>query len=191
MQRRFLLGLSLLLVTLPAAAHPWHGEGFSAGFAHPFLGADHLIAMIAVGLWAVRTGRRMLWAAPLAFVGAMIAGAIAGFNGINWPYANLAATVSVLAFGLMLVLPAMRSVVAGLALIAGFAVCHGLAHSAELPPNASAVIYLAGFATATAVLHASGIRVGLSLRRPAHVWTWAGAPIVLAGVWLLAQPLFV
>ena len=185
---RLLTFCALLAAVNVAAAHPLHGtgDGLTAGLAHPFLGLDHLLAMMAVGVWAAQCGGRWLWAIPLSFVGAMLAGGALGFLGLNLPLTEPLVATSVLVMGLLIALR-VRLQWPGLALAAGFALFHGLAHAAELPAEAGAVAYAAGFAAATAALHAAGIALGTGMRSGALTSRFAGAPIALAGCWLLAS----
>lgn len=173
----------LLTISASAAAHPFHpiGSGFGAGFVHPFAGLDHLLAMVAVGLWAAQFGGRWLWAIPLAFVSAMLAGGLLGFAGLTLPLVEPVIAASVLALGLLTMFR-IRLHTAGLALVAAFALFHGVAHGTELPAAAGALPYAAGFVLATALLHALGLAAGLQVKIAAR---WAGAPIALAGGWLL------
>jgi len=179
----------LAVVSGAALAHPFHAVsgGATAGFLHPFSGFDHLLAMVAVGLWAARRGGRALWLAPACFVGAMLAGGTAGFAGVLLPATEHLVAGSVLALGLFVALPRTPALGTGCAMIAAFGAFHGLAHAAELPASAPAVYYAAGFVAATALLHAAGVLVGRALR--AAVLRATGIPIALAGVWLLAQVL--
>jgi urease accessory protein len=180
---RFVSAALLLAVSGTAAAHPFHpmGAGFNAGFAHPFAGLDHLLAMIAVGLWAVQFDARWVWAIPLAFVTAMLAGGALGFAGVTLPLVEPMIAASVLALGLLTVLR-IRLHAAGIVLVAAFALFHGIAHGIELPAAAGVLPYAAGFALATALLHGLGLLAGLQMKIAAR---WAGAPIALAGGWLL------
>lgn len=180
---RFISATLLMIINGSAAAHPFHpiGTGFTAGFVHPFAGLDHLLAMVAVGLWAAQFGGRWLWAIPLAFVTAMIAGGALGFAGLTLPLLEPMIAASVLALGLLIVLR-IRVHMAGLMLVAAFALAHGVAHGSELPAAASALPYAAGFVLTTALLHALGLAAGLQARMAAR---WAGAPIAMAGGWLL------
>ena len=184
---RIAVALVLAVFSSAAAAHPFHAVtgGAAAGFLHPFSGFDHLLAMIAVGLWAARRGGRASWLAPACFVGAMLAGGLAGFAGAAFPATEHLVAGSVLAFGLLLALPRTPSLGAGCAMIAAFGAFHGLAHAAELPASVSAAYYAAGLVAATALLHAAGVFAGRSLRAAALRAT--GIPIALAGAWLLAQ----
>lgn len=172
----------LLAASGSAAAHPFHtGAGFGAGFVHPFAGLDHLLAMVAVGLWAAQLGGRWLWAIPLAFVTAMLAGGVLGFAGLTLPLLEPMIAASVLALGLLTVLR-VRLHAAGVLLVAAFALFHGIAHGNELPQTAGALPYAAGFVLATALLHGLGLLAGMQVKTAAR---WAGAPIALAGGWLL------
>ncbi|MGH8736626.1 MAG: HupE/UreJ family protein [Burkholderiales bacterium] len=183
------IAVALVLAAFSGAvfAHPFHAVtgGASVGFLHPLTGFDHLLAMVAVGLWAARRGGRALWLAPCAFVGAMLAGGVAGFAGASFPATEHLVAGSVLALGLFVALPRTPSLGAGCAMIAAFGAFHGLAHAAELPASASAAYYAAGFVAATALLHAAGVFGGRALR--ATALRASGIPIALAGVWLVAQ----
>ncbi len=180
---RLISATLLLAISGSAIAHPFHpiGSGFGAGFVHPFAGLDHLLAMVAVGLWAAQFGWRWLWAIPLAFVTAMLAGGVLGFAGLTLPLVEPMIAASVLALGLLIVLR-IHLRWAGVLLVAAFAIFHGVAHGTELPAAAGALPYAAGFVLATALLHALGLATGLQVKIAAR---WAGAPIALAGGWML------
>jgi urease accessory protein len=185
---RFLLAfaapLCLLALADPAAAHPAVGGGLAAGLAHPFSGLDHLLAMIAVGLWAVQLGGRAVWLVPASFVAMMLAGGVVGTLGIGLPAVELGIMGSVLLLGLMVALSIRLPVALGMALVGGFALCHGHAHGSEMPVTAEAGLYALGFAAATAALHATGIGLGGALRTGSAV-RWSGAGIAAAGLVLL------
>ncbi len=185
---RLITTCTLVVAAGTASAHPFHGAGggLAAGIAHPFLGLDHLLAMVAVGLWAAQLGGRWLWAVPFAFVTAMLAGGALGFLGYTLPFMEPLVASSVLILGMLIALQ-VRLQWMGLGLVAGFALCHGLAHAAELPPAAGALTYAAGFAAATAALHVLGLLLGVGMRSGNLAPRLAGAPIALAGCWLLAS----
>ena len=171
---------------LSALAHPGHDlAGATAGFAHPFLGLDHLLAMVAVGLWAGRIGGAARWQLPAVFLGAMTVGAGLGLTGAHLPGLETGIAASVLALGLLaaasLRLPAALRPV----LVAAFALLHGLAHGAELPAGTGAVTYVLAFLTATALLH--GIGLLLAVRLSARWQPWLGAAVALAGAGLLVS----
>ena len=141
-----------------------HAVSFASGFKHPWTGLDHMLAMVAVGLWAGLNGGRALWAWPAAFVGVMVAGGALGIAGIPVPMVEPGILASVIVLGLLVLAAARLPVALGAALVAVFALLHGHAHGAELPAQAAAATYAAGFALATALLHAPGPR--RRLRRP-------------------------
>lgn len=176
-----------LLASGGALAHPGHEVGgFVAGFSHPVLGADHLLAMVAIGLWAAGfrgTGR---WVLPAVFVGFMLLGALLGFAGLPLPGVEPMIAASVLALGLIVGTAARLSPMLGAAIVAGFALFHGHAHFTELRDGASLAAFAAGMLIATALLHLCGIVAALSLGR---VSLWLpralGGAVALAGTWLL------
>ncbi|PIM53461.1 urease accessory protein UreJ [Roseateles chitinivorans] len=168
---------------------PTAGAAFAAGFTHPFTGLDHLAAMLAVGLWSAltQTGRRML-AAPFAFAGLLLIGAMAGLwlgtEGLVVPGVEPTVAASVLTLGLVAASRWRLGATASAALVGVFAVFHGLAHGAELEGGAA----LAGMVVATALLHAAGLALGLRLRALAPVWSrTAGGAIALLGLGLLTR----
>jgi urease accessory protein len=183
----------LLAATAPVAyAHPFgdHGAGFATGLAHPFVGLDHLLAMLAVGIWAAQVAhpRRVaaLWAVPLAFVVVMALAAVAAVAGLALPAVEGGVAASVLILGLLVAGRVRLPLSVSAFLVAGFAVFHGVAHGVEMPPVSSLFGYGAGFVLATAVLHAVGI-VGAQLFASRAIWIRrAGAGVAAAGVMLFA-----
>ena len=179
---------AFLSLTGFAQAHPGHGGGgFADGFAHPLHGLDHLLAMLAVGLWAAQLGGRARWAVPAAFVGAMAVGGALGMAGAGLPLAEQGIAASVLILGLLIAAAVRLPLVAGAALVGIFALCHGYAHGAEMPETAAGAVYALGFAGATALLHGCGFGLGVLLQRAAKAeWLRAGGVAISAvGVLLL------
>ncbi|NUB25130.1 HupE/UreJ family protein [Azospirillum brasilense] len=184
------------LAALPnaALAHTFgaHDAGFVHGFMHPVGGWDHLLAMVAVGLWAAQRGGKALWVLPTAFVGAMIGGGLLGLAGIDLPQVELGIVLSVVALGALIALQSRLPLLASAGVVALFAVFHGHAHGAEMPEAAQPLLYGLGFALSTALLHGAGIGAALSLRRfvedrkGALALRGTGAVVGLAGVALLA-----
>lgn len=175
----------LLLAASPASAHVFTGEatGFLSGLRHPVSGLDHILAMVAVGLWGAQLGAPAIWVLPIAFPMVMAFGGLLGLLGVPLPGVEIGIALSALVLGVM-VLFAVRPPlwVAGL-LVAVFAVFHGHAHGAELPPGADGLVYSLGFVLATGLLHATGVAIGL-----VHRWPYgrvalrgAGACIAAAG----------
>jgi urease accessory protein len=176
-----------LLPTL-ASAHVGIGDahGFAHGFGHPLGGVDHVLAMVAVGMFAAGLGGRALWAVPLAFVGFMAVGGALGMAGMAVPFVETGIALSIVALGLAVAARREWPVAAAAALAGLFAVFHGHAHGAEMPLGASAAGYALGFVAATALLHLAGIGVGLAgLRAPWRVTQLGGAAVALAGVAVL------
>lgn len=173
-----------------ASAHTGHGtNSFAEGLAHPF-GIDHLLAMVAVGLWsaAALPGARRWWA-PVVFMAAMALGAGAGLLGLGLPGIEHALALSVAVLGAMLVAPRAVPARAGLAAIAGAALLHGLAHGAELPWGAAPAAYAAGFLATTAALHGLGLTLGGAMRQlQLRAWQLLGSLFGVAGLvlWALA-----
>ena len=194
-----LLAAALLLVPGAALAHPGHGEaaGLAGGLLHPLSGADHVLAMVAVGLLAAahdrQHGGRALWALPAAFLAMMALGAGLGVAGVAPPFVETGIALSVVAFGLAAGFGLGLPVAALAALVGAFAVLHGLAHGAEMPDTASGLTYGLGFLAATAALHAAGIGIGLaaggsSIRVHARAVPVLGGLVAAAGLALLALP---
>lgn len=181
---RWIAAVSLALAAGTASAHTGDHAvaGFTSGLAHPFLGLDHLLAMIAVGLWAAQQGGRALWAVPAAFVGAMVLGGLAAWTGGTLSQVETGIALSVLVLGLLVATRRQWVAPAGMALAAGFALFHGYAHGLEMPQAASPVLYAMGFVLATVALHAAGIAGRLLGSRAVQ---WAGAAIAATGLALM------
>jgi len=139
--------------------------GLSAGFSHPVSGLDHVLAMVAVGLWAAQMGGRALLAVPAAFVGMMFVGGALGISGIGIPFIETGIVVSVIVLGALIAGGIKTPVAAGMAIVGVFAVFHGYAHGAEMPVDAAGLMYMAGFIAATVLLHGVGIAAGVGLSR--------------------------
>jgi len=177
----------------PALAHTGVSQthDLAHGFLHPLGGLDHVLAMVAVGLYASQLGGRSLWLLPAAFVGAMIAGGLLGYGGVPVPMVEQGISLSVVAMGLAIAVGLRLPTAAATALVADFALVHGHAHGNEGAELASFLSYAVGFVAATAILHAAGIGLGLALDRlgpvPAAVLGRAvGAAGALAGIAILA-----
>lgn len=164
---RPLLALAALLTPSLALAHTGVGDthGFVHGFAHPLGGLDHMLAMVAVGLFAAHLGGRALWLVPASFVGVMALGGAVGMAGIEIPFVEAGIALSVIVLGAAVALQVALPTIAAMALVGFFAIFHGHAHGAELPQGASGLGYAAGFLIATALLHAAGISLGLAIGR--------------------------
>lgn len=185
--------LGIVVVTLsasPALAHTGVGVvgGFSAGFSHPILGFDHLLAMIAVGLWGAQIGGRALWELPVTFPLVMAIGGALGISGVPLPHVEVLIGLSVLLLGLAIAVafkPASWLAMIGVGL---FAIFHGHAHGAELPNAADPIAYAVGFVVATGLLHLAGIGIGLLAGLGFDGWVTRGIGAIIAatGVYFLA-----
>jgi len=187
--RTSLFALALLLSPAAAFAHSGHEHaGMLAGLAHPVFGLDHLLAMLAVGLWAAQQSGAVRWALPLTFVASMLLGGLFGFAGMQLPLMETGIAGSVLAFGLLVAVAVRLPMALALGLTALFALTHGVAHGLELPALASPWGYAGGFVIATAALHAVGYLMARMLPQAAAplLLRLAGGASALTGVWLLA-----
>jgi len=173
----------------PAYAHMGTGlpGGFESGFRHPFTGADHLLAMVSVGIWGAFLGRPLIYTLPVIFPVMMVGGAILGMFSVPMPPVELGIAVSVLVLGLCVCLAIEAPVWAACAIVATFAVFHGYAHGVELPSAADPVGYSVGFVLATGLLHVFGVGIGLVNARPTGILVTRslGAAVALAGGWYL------
>jgi urease accessory protein len=160
---------------------------FTEGLLHPFSGLDHVLAMVAVGLWASQLGGRALWLLPLTFPVVMAVGAALGLNGVTLPWVEVGIAGSVMVLGAVVALALRPALAVSIPLIGAFALLHGYSHGIELPASASALSYGAGFIAATLVLHAIGIATGLIAGRlPVRFAARAaGGAIAVLGVALL------
>lgn len=170
---RHLLAPLAVFAALPslALAHPGHdghdfGWDFSAGLAHPLSGWDHLLAMVAVGLWAAQLGGRARWLVPASFVALMTAGAALGQAGWHIAGSEQAIAASVLVLGLLVAGAIRLPVSASMTLVGAFALFHGVAHGAEMPATTAGLSYGLGFVAMTALLHLAGLGAGsFAMRR--------------------------
>jgi len=184
---RMLLPVLLLIPSLGLAHSGAGAQGsFAAGAAHPLSGADHVLAMLAVGLWAALLSGRALWLLPAGFVGAMALGFGAATQGVPLPAVEPLILASAPILGLLVALAARPPLAIAVALTAGFGLFHGHAHGAEIGA-ATAGGYLAGFASVTMGLHLAGMAMGLAIARGASPGALRGGGAVVAalGAWLV------
>ncbi len=189
---RVALGVVTVLIAEPVHAHVAGGDvgrGFASGFAHPLGGADHALAMLAVGLWGAILGQPTLWLLPVVFPLVMALGGALGAAGIAVPYVEAGIALSAVLLGAM-VAGAVRAPLWIAALLVGaFAIFHGHAHGTELPRGASVLSYSAGFVTATGALHLAGIALSGLNRWPAGAGLVraGGVGIAMAGLFFLGR----
>ena len=169
-----------------AVAHVEHGEagGFLDGVSHPISGLDHVLAMVAVGLWGAQLGRPAVWLLPIAFPMMMAFGGMLGLVGVPIPGVELGIAASGVVLGAMVLGEIKAPLTASLIMVGIFAIFHGHAHGTELPPGQNAMLYSLGFVISTGLLHATGIGIGT-----AHHWKsgkyllrGAGAAVMIGGL---------
>ncbi|MFQ5625148.1 MAG: HupE/UreJ family protein [Methyloligellaceae bacterium] len=188
---RLLLCAAILALT-PALgiAHesPRGLDGVASGFLHPVQGFDHLLAMLAVGIWGAQMGWRAIWTLPVVFPLIMAIGGVLGVTGVTLPQTELAIALSELVLGLAILCAWRAPVAAAAAIAGGFAIFHGHAHGLELPEAANPAAYGFGFIAATGLIHVAGIGFGLIAMKSVQGWVarCSGGVIALAGLYFLA-----
>jgi urease accessory protein len=185
--RRLALFAILVSVSAPALAHEQAGlaQGFATGFLHPLSGPDHILAMVAVGMWGAQLGLPALWVLPVTFPMMMAVGGFLGLVGIPLPGVEVGVALSALALGALVAGAVRPPLWAAMLLVGAFAIFHGHAHGTELPPGQSGLTYSLGFVVATGGLHAVGIAIGL-----VHRWPWGRIALRGAGVLVALGGLF-
>jgi urease accessory protein len=163
--------------------------GFASGFLHPLSGVDHILAMVAVGIWGTQLGAPAIWALPVAFPLVMAVGGALGVRGIFLPGVEIGIAASALLLGFVIFRETKPPLYVAALIVGFFAVFHGYAHGTELPHAANPLAYGVGFVIATGLLHMSGVALGLIHRwqRGARTLRIAGAGISLAGLFLLVH----
>jgi urease accessory protein len=178
---------------LPAV--PFHSGsdiGIFAGLLHPFLGIDHLLAMVTVGLLSARMGGRAIWTVPATFVAVMAVGGAMGIFGLDMPYVEYGIAFSVVILGIALAAPRKLPVLVAMAFVGLFAIFHGHAHGTELPERSASALdvfaYVFGFLIATATLHLIGALIGqmaIGTSRGASILRFSGGLIAVVGIILV------
>jgi urease accessory protein len=187
----FLVLAGYLLFTPSAHAHVQQGQAvsFVTGLEHPWSGLDHVLAMIAVGLWGAQLGNPAIWILPITFPLMMSLGAMMGLLGIPLPGIEIGIAVSAIVLGMMVLGEVRPKLAVAVILVGCFAVFHGHAHGTELPAGQSGMLYSMGFVIATGCLHGIGIVIGLIHRWPIGnlALRGSGAFIAAMGVFFLWQ----
>jgi urease accessory protein len=192
MKKRLLFSLLMLgamfFHPISVLAHMGVNEatGFSSGISHPIVGTDHLLAMVAVGLWAAQMGGNAIWVVPSSFVTLMTFGGVFAISGIHVPYVEEAILISVLVLGVLIAAASKLSLVTSASIVGIFAMYHGHAHGSEMPLAIGAISYSLGFAFGTVLLHAIGIGGGIILQKMniEKAVRFAGGVIAFGGVYL-------
>jgi urease accessory protein len=187
--------LAALIILLPsyALAHVEQGQaaGFITGLQHPWSGLDHVLAMIAVGIWGAQLGNPAMWLLPVTFPMVMSLGAMMGLLGIPLPGIEIGIALSAILLGAMVLGEFRPKIIIAAMLVGFFAIFHGHAHGTELPAGQSGMLYSMGFVVATGCLHGIGISIGLVHRWPQGrlALRCAGAFIAIMGVTFLWRAL--
>lgn len=197
MKNRNTLSLWIFLITvlwpLSALAHVGSGEagGFLIGIQHPVSGWDHVLAMLAVGLWGAQLGAPAVWVLPVVFPMMMAMGGMLGLMGIPLPGVEAGIAISAVVLGFMVLTEARLKIQLAMVIVAFFAIFHGHAHGTELPAGQSGLLYSIGFVAATGCLHGTGITIGLIHRWPFGrlVLRTAGSMVCAAGIYFLVGAL--
>ena len=177
----------LLLAPVTAWAHVESGQagGFVSGLSHPVSGLDHVLAMIAVGLWGAQLGAPAVWLLPVAFPMMMAFGGMLGLMGIPVPGIEIGIAVSGIVLGALILGEKKMPLIAALLIVAFFAIFHGHAHGTELEAGQNAMLYSLGFVICTGTLHGIGIAMGL-----VHRWQFGRLALRGAGSLVMAGGLF-
>ena len=187
--RSLALIFMIALCAQSAFAHTQKNEaaGFLSGFRHPISGLDHVLAMIAVGLWGAQLGAPAIWVLPIAFPMVMAMGGMLGLMGVPLPGIEYGIALSAILLGAAVMFEVRLPLAAAAIPVTIFAVCHGHAHGTELPAGESGLLYSLGFVIATGCLHGVGIATGTI-----HRWSWgqqmlraAGAGVTMAGMFFM------
>ncbi len=185
----FVLCIGILILPLSANAHTGLGahNGWAHGFFHPLSGVDHILAMVAVGIWATQMGGRAVWLMPLVFVMVMVLGGMLGMIALPFIFVEHGIALSLLVTGGMIAATVRLPLIASIVLISLFALCHGYAHGNEMLPGLSIASYAAGFAAATALLHLCGVGLAFGVNKFGRMY-WlrlSGLVTALVGVGFL------
>ena len=188
-----LCAVTLVMVPFSASAHVGVGDthGLLHGFSHPLGGIDHVLAMIAVGIFAAHLGGRALWLVPFSFVSTIAIAGLLGMAGVWLPFVEIGIGMSVVVLGLAIAFQLNLPTLAAMGLVGFFAIFHGHAHGAEMPESVSGLAYGIGFVCATALLHAVGIGLGTATRHASKEYNRriiqvSGGAMAIAGIAILA-----
>ena len=179
--------ITMLLWAQIAFAHPQAGEakGFLTGVKHPISGLDHVLAMVAVGLWGAQLGAPAIWLLPVAFPMVMALGGMLGLMGVPLPGVEYGIAASAILLGAAVLFEVRPPLALAAVLVGVFALFHGHAHGTELPPGESGMLYSIGFVIATGCLHGLGISIGII-----HRWMWGQRLLRVAGALVAAGGVF-
>jgi urease accessory protein len=187
-----LAATTLILSPLAAQAHPGFYQmtgGLMAGAEHPLTGADHILAMVAVGLWAVQLGGQALWLLPTVFVASMVGGGMAGAYGLSLPGSEQLIALSILLLGAAILSKFRLQLWPSAFFVGLLAMAHGFAHGVEMPHSADVASYVLGFTLVTAALHGAGVVMALAIEKYAskEMLRYTGIALLLGGLAVVAK----
>jgi len=176
------MAVAAAMMSLPAAAHTGEGMagGLMSGFTHPLFGWDHVVAMVAVGLWGAFLGKPAIWILPVVFPLVMAFGGALGVAGIEVPAVETGIALSGVVLGLLVALAVRAPLWVAAVIVGVFAIFHGHAHGTELPDAANPFAYAVGFVTGTGLLHLAGIALGFVVALPKGDWIVRAAGVAIA-----------
>jgi hydrogenase/urease accessory protein HupE/outer membrane receptor protein involved in Fe transport len=148
--------ISLSLVNIPTIFLTVNSD-WASGFHHPLHGWDHLLTMIAVGIWAAQLRGVAIWMLPLTFVCVMSLGGLAGAASFALPSVEIIILLSGLVFSVFIARKVRFTTRINVLIVAFFAFFHGYVHGQEISASASLISYTLGFVFATLLLHGAGI----------------------------------
>ena len=193
---QYLIGAIAITLLIPTVANAHTGVGDPTGFwhglTHPIGGLDHILAMVAVGLWAAQMGGKALWMMPAAFIIAMAVSSVVGHLGLLLPGIEQGILASDFILGLLLLFAARLPLAVSTVIVGILAIFHGYAHGVEMPQTASGLTYGIGFIISTAILHLAGIGLGLAINRyqpklQALLFRLGGGAVVIGAVYVLVN----
>jgi urease accessory protein len=190
---QYLAGAIAITLLIPNLAHAHTGvgdtSGFGHGLAHPIGGLDHILAMVAVGLWAAQMGGKALWMVPSTFVVAMAGSSVMGHLGLPLPGVEQGILASDFMLGLLLLFAARLPLAVSMGIVGVLAIFHGYAHGAEMPSTASGLTYGIGFIISTTILHLAGIGMGLAIEPKLQqlLFRIGGGAIVVGAIYILVN----
>jgi len=187
LRRQILTAIAVAALVSPVWAHEQKGRaiGFLAGLHHPISGLDHVLAMVAVGLWGAQLGAPAIWVLPIAFPLVMAFGGLLGFLGVPLPGVEYGIAASAILLGTAVMFEIRPPLMVAALLVGVFAIFHGHAHGTELPANQSPLLYSMGFVMATGLLHAAGIGIGTM-----HRWRWGQQALRAVGAMVMAGGIY-
>ena len=173
-----------------AYSHILEGIGFEGGIRHPFLGIDHFLCMLAVGMWGMLIGGRSIWMLPVVFPLIMGLGIYIGvLPNQLYLYQELAIALSLTVIGSAIALNFKPKEFITILIVSFFAIFHGYAHGMEVPLASNPNLYIIGSMVGTSIIHIMGIVLGFIIIRvlSGNVLRLFGGLIAFSSIYYLYQ----